>query len=47
MAAGALMVREAGGLVTTIDGAPCPVAETSILAGNPALHAWMLKTLGG
>jgi myo-inositol-1(or 4)-monophosphatase len=47
MAAGALMVREAGGLVTTIDGAPCPVAETSILAGNPAMHAWMLKTLGG
>ncbi|CAN5905479.1 inositol monophosphatase family protein [soil metagenome] len=47
LAAGALMVREAGGLVTTIDGAPCPVAETSLLAGNPAIHAWMLTTLGG
>ena len=47
LAAGVLMVSEAGGIVTTIDGAPCPVAETSILAGNPAMHAWMLKTLGG
>ena len=47
LAAGALMVREAGGLVTTMDGAPCPVAETSILAGNPRMHGWMLETLGG
>ncbi len=45
LAAGALMVREAGGIVTTVDGAPCPVAETSILAANPAMHAWMLHTL--
>ena len=45
MAAGALMVREAGGLVTKMDGAPCPVAETSILAAGPAMHAWMLTTL--
>ena len=47
LAAGALMVCEAGGRVTTIDGAACPVAETSILAGNPTMHAWMLETLGG
>ena len=45
LAAGALMVREAGGLVTTMEGAPCPVAETSILAGGPAMHAWLLATL--
>jgi myo-inositol-1(or 4)-monophosphatase len=45
MAAGALLVREAGGIVTTIDGEPCPVASTSIIAGNPALHAWLLDTL--
>ena len=38
---------KAGGLVTTIDGAACPVAETSILAGNPPMHGWMLETLGG
>ncbi len=45
LAAGALMVREAGGIVTTLDGADCPVAETSILAGNPSMHAWLLETL--
>jgi myo-inositol-1(or 4)-monophosphatase len=45
MAAGALLVREAGGIVTRIDGSPCPVAETSMLAGSPAMHAWLLRTL--
>jgi myo-inositol-1(or 4)-monophosphatase len=45
LAAGLLLVREAGGIVTTLDGAPCPVAETSILAGNPAMHAWLFDTL--
>ena len=45
MAAGSLLVREAGGVVTTATGAPCPVAETSIVCGNPAMHAWLLDTL--
>ncbi|MDB4914365.1 MAG: hypothetical protein JWM95_2009 [Gemmatimonadetes bacterium] len=45
MAAGALLVRESGGVVTTIDGSPCPIAETSIIAGSPAMHAWLLHTL--
>jgi myo-inositol-1(or 4)-monophosphatase len=45
MAVGSLLIREAGGIVTTMDGAPCPVAATSILAGNPATHAWLLDTL--
>jgi myo-inositol-1(or 4)-monophosphatase len=45
IAAGLLLVREAGGLVTTLDGAPCPVAETSLVAGNPVMHAWLLDTL--
>ena len=47
LAAGALLVREAGGIVTTLDGAPCPVAQTSILAGNPVMHSWLLKTVNG
>ena len=47
IAAGILLVREAGGIVTTLEGAPCPVAETSVVAGNPAMHAWLLETLGG
>ena len=46
MAAGSLLVREAGGVVTTVDGAPCPVATTSLVCGNPAMHAWLLDTLG-
>jgi myo-inositol-1(or 4)-monophosphatase len=45
MAAGYLLVREAGGIVTTVDGDPCPVATTSLVAGNPAMHAWLLDTL--
>ena len=46
LAAGILLVREAGGVVTTLDGAPCPVAETSCVAGNPVMHGWLLNTLG-
>ena len=45
IAAGILLVREAGGIITTLDGSPCRVAETSVVAGNPAMHAWLLKTL--
>jgi myo-inositol-1(or 4)-monophosphatase len=45
MAAGSLLVREAGGIVTTAAGEPCPVAETSIVCGNPTMHAWLLDTL--
>ena len=45
IAAGMLLVREAGGVVTTLDGAPCPVAETSLVAGSPAMHGWLLETL--
>ena len=45
MAAGSLLVREAGGIVTTADGGPCPVAETSIVCGNPSMHAWLLDML--
>jgi myo-inositol-1(or 4)-monophosphatase len=45
LAAGVLLIREAGGVVTTLDGSPCPVAETSCVAGSPAMHAWLLETL--
>ena len=44
-AAGALIVREAGGLVTTVDGAPPPLASSSILAGNPDMYAWLRRTV--
>ncbi|MFI5255965.1 MAG: inositol monophosphatase family protein [Gemmatimonadales bacterium] len=45
IAAGMLLVREAGGVVTTLEGAPCRVSETSLIAGSPAMHAWLLDTL--
>jgi myo-inositol-1(or 4)-monophosphatase len=43
VAAGMLLVREAGGVVTDVQGRPATVGHTSIVAGNPALHAWLLE----
>ncbi len=45
LAAGTLIVREAGGIVTDLAGSPARVAHTSIVAGNPAMHRWLLDTL--
>lgn len=47
LAAGILLVREAGGIVTDLSGAPCPVAHTGVLAGNSAMHGWLAATLAG
>jgi myo-inositol-1(or 4)-monophosphatase len=44
-AAGVLMVQEAGGTVTTMDGRPFTVWEKSILATNGALHDEMLAAM--
>src|SRR5438105_2891691 len=46
VAAGILLVREAGGVVTDLTGAPAPVAHTSIVAGNPEMHGWLCRLLG-
>ncbi len=45
IAAGTLLVREAGGIVTDLTNAPAAVAHTAIVAGNPAMHRWLLNTL--
>lgn len=46
VAAGALIVQEAGGKVTNIDGGPDFMSKPqSVLAANKALHAEMLKVL--
>jgi myo-inositol-1(or 4)-monophosphatase len=45
VAAGILMIREAGGLVTDLDGEPAPVDHGPVVAGNPAIHAWLLRQL--
>jgi len=44
-AAGALLVEEAGGLVTTMSGEPWDPAQPSILATNEHLHRAMLDVL--
>jgi myo-inositol-1(or 4)-monophosphatase len=45
IAAGLLIVREAGGLVTDLDGAPDILASGDVLAANAALHAGLLDVL--
>lgn len=45
VAAGILLVREAGGLVTDLHGEPARVVHGPIVAGNPAMHAWLLERL--
>jgi myo-inositol-1(or 4)-monophosphatase len=47
VAAGILLVREAGGLVTDLRGEPARVAHGPIVAGNPAMHAWLLERVAG
>lgn len=45
-AAGMLLVTEAGGVVTTCDGAPLrPTGPSSVLAGNPAMHRWLSERI--
>lgn len=45
IAAGILLVREAGGTVTTLTGAPAPIARGPIVASNTLLHSWFLEQL--
>jgi myo-inositol-1(or 4)-monophosphatase len=45
VAAGVLLVREAGGVVTNVDGSPDVVRHGSVVAGNPALHRWLLDVV--
>ena len=45
IAAGALLIREAGGYVTDCDGGPDFLATRSICGGNEAIHRQMLELL--
>jgi myo-inositol-1(or 4)-monophosphatase len=45
MAAGALICREAGAVVTDVSGRPWSAASENILAANPSLHAEMLALI--
>lgn len=45
VAAGILLIQEAGGVVTAFDGTPYTFSHNNIVAGNPAIHALMLDEL--
>ena len=47
MAAGVVIVREAGGYLTAVDGSPVDLERGSVLAGNPHLHGQLHKALAG
>jgi len=46
IAAGILLIREAGGIVTDLAGAPARVEHTGLITGNSATHAWLRNCLG-
>jgi myo-inositol-1(or 4)-monophosphatase len=45
IAAGVLIVREAGGIVTDLDGAAKLISHGSVVAGNRDIHPWLLRTV--
>ncbi|HEY7568133.1 MAG TPA: inositol monophosphatase family protein [Gemmatimonadaceae bacterium] len=47
VAAGILLIREAGGVVTDLDGNEKKVSHGGLVAGNPVMHSWVLNKLLG
>ena len=45
-AAGIVLIREAGGVVTSLNGEPARVGHGGIVAGNPVMHAWVMEQIG-
>ena len=45
IAAGILLIREAGGVITNLEGQPCPVEQTGVVAGNPVMHGWLFERI--
>jgi len=46
MSAGVLLIREAGGVVTDLDGRDVGVEHSAVVAGNREIHRWLLEMLG-
>ena len=42
IAAGLVLVRAAGGVVTDLTGRPIGAEQTAVVAGNPWMHEWLL-----
>jgi len=47
IAAGMLLVREAGGRATDTTGRDLGIEHGAVVAGNPAIHGWLLRVLDG
>ncbi len=45
IAAGTLLIRESGGVVTDFTGRDIGVEHTGVVAGNPGMHDWLLAIL--
>lgn len=45
IAAGILMIEEAGGVVTDLDGHRANIESSPLVAGSPAMHAWLIDVL--
>jgi myo-inositol-1(or 4)-monophosphatase len=45
IAAGLILVREAGGVVTDLGGSELGPAHGPVVAGNPDVHRWLLRVL--
>ncbi len=45
IAAGVVLVREAGGVVTTLEGNEDVLEHGSVVAGNPTMHRWLIDLL--
>jgi myo-inositol-1(or 4)-monophosphatase len=45
IAAGCLLIREAGGMITDFGGRDIGIEHTGVVAGNPVIHHWLLETL--
>ena len=45
IAAGSLLIREAGGVITDFTGRDIGVEHTGVVAGNPGIHQWLLAIL--
>ena len=46
IAAGLLLIREAGGIVTDLAGASARVDHTGLVTGNREMHEWLMEIVG-
>ena len=47
MAAGIVLVREAGGIVTDLGGRDIGVEHSGVVAGSPAMASWLRERVRG